>query len=479
MQDFAPTQEFDGPIWSRDSEQHVLGAALYDASRIPDAFERLTADHFFDPVHRRLWSALSSLVAKGSVIDSTVIAHRLGADEAFLEWGGRDALVDMVERADSRSALGHIGIIADLATRRALERSARKAANRARNTGDTSGDEILGDLEREAAEIAQSSSIETAWVSAGDMMRGAIETLRAKNGRVDFPTGIRELDERLGGLNAGEVTVIGGWTGMGKTLAAQQIGKGCASQGIGVAYFSLEMADVPMATRLACDLAYDRSAASFAGLTTNITIDRALKGMLKPDEWEKFWEAQAVVEQWPLAFDTRPNLTTAQIQAATIRLHREWRRRGIKPGPVIVDHVGKVKPSQDRRGNVTSETKDVSNDLQAMAKRLGVPVVVLSQLNRTVEQSGAKDKRPNLSSIKDSGAIVEDARQVILLYRPEYYFREPFEHESMEAKAERLAELEKVRNHYYWIVEKNSNGPRFQTLTYCKADCAAVRDWNI
>lgn len=111
------------------------------------------------------------------------------------------------------------------------------------------------------------------------------------------------------------------------------------------------------------------------------------------------------------------------------------------------------------------------------ARLLGLPR--LSQLNRTVEQSGAKDKRPNLSSIKDSGAIVEDARQVILLYRPEYYFREPFEHESMEAKAERLAELEKVRNHYYWIVEKNSNGPRFQTLTYCKADCAAVRDWNI
>jgi replicative DNA helicase len=457
----------------------VLGAAFYAAERMPEAFERLTPEHFFDPVHRRLWWTVTRLFAAGTVIDTTTIAHRMGADEGFAEWGGRDELADLTERADLHAAPGHVDIIADLATRRALEGAARHAAARARDTSDSTGDDILGDLEREAARIAQTSSIETAWVSAGEMMRRSFEKLRARNGRVEYPIGLNELDQRLGGLNAGEVTVVGGFTGMGKTLAAQQIAKGCAGAGIGVSYFSLEMDETPMATRLACDLCYDRSAAAYAGQTTNITIDRALKGNLQTHEWDRFWQAQAIVEGWPLVFDTRPNLTVAQIQAATVRQHRAWMKAGIKPGPVIIDHVGKVKPSQDRRGNLTSETKDVSNDLQAMAKRLGVPVVILSQLNRVVEHSAAKDKRPNLASIKDSGAIVEDARQVILLYRPEYYFREPFEHESMEAKAERLAELEKVRNHYYWIVEKNSNGPRFQTLTYCKADCAAVRDWNI
>lgn len=476
--EFVRTQKIAGPIWSDQAERSVLGAALYAPERMSDAVERLRPEHFYDPVHGRVWKHLLSALAKGAAVDPVLVSHRLGADRAFEDWGGEGRLRDLAEVADVRAAGGMVDVVADLATRRAVEASARKAVERARDTSDASGDDILADLERENAAIAATSSIETAWVSAGDMMEAAIGTLQAKNGRIDFPTGLDELDQRLGGLNAGEVTVIAAWSGMGKTLAAQQIAKGCARQGIGVAYFSLEMSDTPMATRLACDLCYERNAFAYNGVTSNITVDRALRGQLSDRELERFWDAQRTVEQWPLMFDTRPNLTMAQIQAATIRLHRAWQRQGIKPGPVIVDHVGKVKPSTDRNGNVTSETRDVSNDLQAMAKRLGVPVVVLSQLNRTVENSAAKDKRPTLASIKDSGAVVEDARQVVLLYRPEYYFREPFEHEDQLAKAERLAELAKVRNHFYWIVEKNSNGPRFQTLTYCKAECAAVRDWN-
>nr|WP_314431422.1 DnaB-like helicase C-terminal domain-containing protein [uncultured Brevundimonas sp.] len=479
MRDFTPTRQHAGPIWSAQSEREVIGAALYSADRVSDAFERLQAEHFYDPVHARIWKIVASLFSAGHLIDAGVIAHRMGTDPAFEEWGGQDHLLNLVEISDLRAARGHIDIIADLATRRAIEATARKAAERARDTSDASGDEILGDMERESAEIAETSSIETAWIDAGDMLDQAIAIARARDGAVNYPIGLQSVDEKLRGLNAGEVTVIAGWTGMGKTVAGMQVAKGCASVGLGVAYFSLEMSEVPMAMRMACDVVYDRTAAAYGGVTSNITIDRAIAGDLKPHEWERLNEAQATIRRWPISYDMRPNLTVAQIQAAVVRLHRVWKRQGIKPGPVIVDHIGKVKPSQERRGNVTAETRDVSNDLNAMAKRLGVPVVILSQLNRTVDQGPSKDKRPTLSSVKDSGAVVEDARQLIFVYRPEYYYREPFDHEDTVAKAERLAELTKVQNHYYWIIEKNSNGPRAQIRTYCKAECSAVRDWTV
>lgn len=465
-------------LWSAETEVDVLATVLYAPERCEIAFERLTADHFHDPVHARVWGVISTLRYQGAMLDPHAVSHRIGNDEAFGAWGGAHKLIDIMEKGSPPAIQSMTGVLCDLHTRRSVEALARDVIDRVRQTGEGTGEAILVDLEREAAGIAQQTSFESAWASAGDMMARAIEAARQRDGRITFPVGLHDVDQKLGGLNAGETTVVAAWTGMGKTIAGLQIAKGCGSAGIGVAYFSLEMAEAPMAMRLGCDIAFNRSAPAYWNVTSNITIDRALKGDLTREQMDRLIEAQGIAADWPIFFDTRPNLSVAQIQAATVRLHRQWAKCGIRPGPVIIDHIGKVKPSTDRRGNVTAETRDVANDLDAMAKKLNVPVVALSQLNRNVETGASKDKRPTLSSVKDSGAVVENARQVIFIYRPEYYYREPFEHEDAEAKADRLDELRKVENHFYWLIEKNSNGPRAQVLTYCKADCSAVRDWN-
>jgi len=464
-------------IWSAESEVEVLAAALFAPDRMYDAFDRLTPGHFCDPIHQRLWEALLAMRSSGLVLDPTAIAHRMGNDAGFAQWGGIGSLITLLERANVPSGLANISILADLYVRRSLVTMAQDIAQRAKNTADACGLDLLAEMEREAAAIAQNTDFDTAWHSAGEMIEDAISRVIRRKGGIEFPVGLAEVDRKLGGLNPGETTALAAWTGMGKTLAGLQIAKANAEVGNGVAYFSLEMSEVPMAMRLACDLAYDRSAASYSGQTTNITIDRAIKGNLDAHEVEKLRAAAQTVRSWPLHFDMRPGLSIAQIEAATRRLHREWAKRGIKPGPVIIDHIGKVRPVKDRKGNVTAETRDICNDIDIMAKRLGVPVVAMSQLNRSVETSGAKEKRPTLSSIKDSGALAENARQVIFIYRPEYYYREPFEHEDVIAKADRLAELAKVRNHFYWLIEKNSNGPAAQVMTYCQAACSAVRDW--
>lgn len=465
-------------LWNADAEVSVLAASLYAPDLCETAFERLTPDAFVDPVHSRIWGTMLDLRRADLRLDPHAIAHRLGNDNGFEEWGGARTLIDIIEKG-SPPAIGALtDVLCDLATRRALDTLGVGLIARARDTGDANGENILADLERGAAEIAQTTSVDTAWLQAGDMIEEAIAAARARNGAIRYPVGIKDVDAILGGLNAGETTIVAAWTGMGKTIAGLQIAKANGSQRKGVAFFSLEMGAAPMGMRLACDLAYDRSAPAYSGRTTNITINRAISGSLSEDEFERLTAAQHQASRWPIHFDVRPGRTVQQIEAATVRLHREWRRVGIEPGPVIIDHIGKIRPTLDRKGNVTAETRDVSNDLDIMAKRLGVPVVVLCQLNRTVENGASKDKRPSLSSIKDSGAIAENARQVIFIYRPEYYFREPFEHEDQMAKAERLAELEKVRNHFYWIIDKNSNGPRGQALSYCMTDCSAVRDWN-
>lgn len=467
-----------GLLWSPEAEADVLATTLYAPDLCEVAFERLSPEHFHDPVHSRIWSAVRALRAAGSSVDPHAIGHRLGVDEGFVAWGGVQMLVNIIDKGSPPAIQSLTEILSDLHTRRALDVLAREMSVRARDTSDGPGEQILADFERSAAEIAQNTSVDTAWLQAGDMIAEAIATARLRNGEIKFPVGIVDVDRILGGLNAGETTIVAAWTGMGKTIAGLQIAKANASQRKGVAFFSLEMGAAPMGMRLACDLAYNRSAIAYSGVTSNITINRAISGDLTEAEFERLEEAQRLAARWPIHFDVRPGRTVQQIEAATVRLHRQWRRQGIEPGPIIIDHIGKVRPTTDRKGNVTAETRDVSNDLDIMAKRLGVPVVALCQLNRTVENGTSKDKRPSLSSIKDSGAIAENARQVIFIYRPEYYFREPFEHEDILAKAERLAELKKVQNHFYWIVDKNSNGPRGQALSYCMTDCSAVRDWN-
>lgn len=464
--------------WSPEAELEIIGATLYAPELCSGALERLTPDHFHDPVSGRIWATILSRHSAGQGLDPIAIGHSLGVDEGFENAGGVRLLADLIDKASPPAAGQLTDVLCDLYLRRSLESIARTTIERARDTADASGEDILADMEARAADLSKATTIESAWVGAGDMVANAIETAMARNGVIHFPVGIKDVDRKLGGLNAGETTTIAAWTGMGKTIAGMQIAKANGSARKGVAYFSLEMTEVPMAMRLACDIAFQRDAPAYSGESTNIAINQAIQGNLTDSQVERLWEAQRVAENWPIFFDTRPNLSVRQMEAATIRLHRKWAKQGIEPGPVIVDHIGKVRPTQERRGNVTAETRDVANDLDAMAKRLGVPVVVLSQINRSVDQNGGKDKRPTISSIKDSGALAENSRQVILLYRPEAYFLEPLEHEDTMAKAERLAELNKVRGHFYWIIAKNSNGPPGQVLSFVSAASSAVRDWQ-
>lgn len=258
--------------------------------------------------------------------------------------------------------------------------------------------------------------------------------------------------------------------------AGLAVARSLASRGKGVAFFSMEMPDTPLGLRMACDEAFDRHSPVYCGRSRNPTYFAAERHELDADQWRDLEAAAGRIAGWPLMFDTRPGLTPSVMESAARKAFRDWERQGVEPGAVIVDHLTIARSETDRKGNKVAEVGDVSRALAEMAKRLNVPVVALCQLSRQVEARGNTDRRPELADLRWSGEIEQDARQVIFLYRPEYYVKPPENEADFEAMAEYRAELDKVRNKLFWLVRKNNNGPVCQVETFCDIACSAIRD---
>lgn len=465
-----------GPPSSLEAEQALLGAALYDVEVFHLAAD-LSPDAFVEPFHARLWEQVARRASAGLGVDPTLLSPAFAADAAFRELGGVRYLADLVDRAPPpRRAADYAAVIADLAARRALIDVGAEIAADAADTSAGAALDVLASAELRLAQIAASGASRAAWRSAATVIADAIDAAQAATLEPTFPSGLAELDAMTGGFAPGELAVIAGRPGMGKSIAGLTIVKANARVGRGTLLVSLEMSGSALGLRLACDLAYDPEAVSYGGFGENPTYDRARRNALSPDQWRKLRGAQQLAAKWPLLIDDRPGLTVAQIEACARRAFREWARRGIEPGPVVVDHMGIVRPEKGRGGNKVQETGDVSRGLAEMAKRLGVPVIALCQINRASE--GREDRRPTLAELRWSGAIEEDARLVMFLHRPAYFLRPPEDpaSETMAQRVEREAKLADVRHKLLWIVAKQNSGPLGQIESFVDLGCSAIRD---
>jgi replicative DNA helicase len=465
-------------LFSFESEGELIGSAMYMPEACDVALDILCPEHFADPVHAVIWRAIGDIVRGGGRPAPAIVRDRVGAHPDFERWGGYPALFQLFDQASPGGIAGHVAAVADRAGRRALVEVFDDLGPRLFNTADSDATELLSELERRAGEIAQQGGTADNWVSAGDMIRSAIDHAKSRAGTIQFPFGTAAVDRFTNGLNAGEVTLVGARTGMGKTVAGMAIAHANAAQGNAACFFSLEMTAQHLGMRLACDIAFRRDALWFAGVSSNPTLDRALKNELDAHQWEMLEEAQQIAARLPLHVDDQSSLTMAQIEARARRRIRKFERAGARPGPIIIDHLGKVRPSKDRKGSRHAEIADISGDASDMAKRLGVPVVCLVQLNRQVESRG-EDKRPVLTDLRQAGELEEDARQVVFLFRPEYYLRDAPPGETFDEEAARREKLREVERKLFWIVEKNSHGPRGQVQTYCDIGSSAIRDWDL
>jgi replicative DNA helicase len=291
-----------------------------------------------------------------------------------------------------------------------------------------------------------------------------------RKGRIDLSTGLSDLDAMTGGFRRGEMAVIAGRPAMGKSTAGLAVAKAFAQRGQGACFFSMEMAEVALGLRMACDAAYVRNRPE-----TRAPYFLADRGQLRDDQWYAYLAASTEMADWPLMFDTRPGQTPAQMEAKARRQFRKWEAAGIEPGCIVVDHLTIAGTDNDRRGNKVAEVGDTSRGLAEMAKRLNVPVIALCQLSRDVEKRDLKDTRPRLSDLRWSGEIEQDARLVLMLWRPEYYIKAPLDNDG-DADIAYHASLDPVRNRLFWLVEKNNSGPTGQVETFCDMACSAIRD---
>lgn len=465
---------------SLEAEQALLGAILFDNAALERAPDGLKPEHFFEPFHGRLFEVMADMVRKGGLAEPTALIRRFANDPAFRELKGVAYLSDLLDAAPPVAHVhGYGRTVLELALRRNLMRVGKEFSALAQADGEVSS--ILTEADRMLASVVAEGPAQEAWFTGAEVITAAISSARARNGVVEFGSGLTEVDDLIGGFGRGEASIIAGRPGMAKSLVASAIAKANARKGKAVAFFSQEMGKEPLGLRLACDLAFDPMAPMYMGRDSNPRFDDARKNKLTPEQWESLEQTVDIVRRWPIHFDVRPALTVSQIEACARRLIKRAEKAGIEPGPVIIDHLGIIRPEKDRKGSMHAETADKSRALAEMAKRLDVPVIALCQLNRGVEGRG-EDRRPELRDLRNAGEIEEDARLVIFLYRPEYYLREPLDREDPEEAARREANLEKVKGKLFWIVAKANNGQLGQVETFCNVGCAAVRDrrelWN-
>jgi replicative DNA helicase len=455
-----------------EAEQALLGILLYDSEHYDDIAHGLRPEHFYEGFHGRLFQKIGQLRQEGHSADPIGVAGLFRTDPVFGELGGIRYLADLADRCPpAANAPDYARVISDHAMRRDLISAAGEVANRAHRDFDADAIGIIAEAELELSRIASDGPSRAAWRNANDVIAGAVAAAQGRSGAIEFGTGLADVDEHVGGFGRGELAIIAGRPGMFKSGVASQIAKSNAARGMGTLFFSQEMGVEPLGLRLACDLSWDRNSSGF-----NPTYDRARRNRLTADQWHVLQEAAEIARSWPLRFDVRPGLTVSTMEACARRAFREWERMGIPAGPVIIDHLGIIRPEKERQGSKHAEIADISRGLAEMAKRLDVPVIALCQLNRGVE--GREDKRPILADLRQAGELEEDSRLVIFMFRPEYYFRPPQDPgaETHEQRVERETKLARNRNKLFWLIEKNNNGPLGHVETFCDVACSVVRD---
>jgi replicative DNA helicase len=463
------------PPHSYEAEQALLGALL-TSNRVFDAVGSfLLAEHFADPVHARIYDICARLIASGARADAVILKTRLGDDPGLAELGGPAYLVHLVAAvATLNGAADYARVIVDLAQRRDMMELASEIVERAGGADPgTSAAEIAHEFEQRLFDVTERVDGGSGLRAFSDvipaMLRQSEAAWQRGGGMIGLSTGLADLDDLLGGMAPGNLLVLGARPAMGKSALACAIGHHVARTQSAVGMFSLEMRAEEIGQRIAADAA-------------DIPYVDIRNGRLTEAQWERVSLAERELAALPLHIDDTAGLHIDQIR---VRGRRMVRRQGI--GLLIIDHLHLIRGGgKDRLAELTR----ISASLKEMARELNIPLLALCQLSRGVE--GRDDKRPQLSDLRESGSIEQDADIVGFLYRPAYYTEkaEPQRNptETPIAFSGRLADwntkLVRERNRADLLVQKNRHGRTGTASLFCDLALSRFRSlantegWN-
>src|SRR3569833_34461 len=433
-----------------EAEAALLGALKIDNRLVEDIQLKLKPHHFFEPLHSRIYEAILRLTDANRVANPVTLRPLFEADESIKVVGGPAYLAQLTgSGAAVIGARDFAQQIYDLALLRALVGVGRDLVEGALDTSEDVAP--LAQIERAETElykVAEEGGAEGRAKSFSDATKEALEmaerALNSGGHLTGFTTGLESLNSKIGGLHKSDLIIVAGRPGMGKSSLATNIGFACAqrllrdredaievakSAGTPVALFSLEMSADQLATRILAE-------------QSGISSENLRMGRISQQEFRQLARAAAELQSLPLYIDDTPGLTIAALRTRARRLKRQ---KGI--GMVIIDYLQLLQGTgRNANDNRVNEISEISRGLKQLAKELDVPVIALSQLSRAVEQR--EDKRPQLSDLRESGSIEQDADIVLFIFREDYYLKAVEPDYPMPDELEKLAKYEAWKEKY-------------------------------
>ena len=435
-----------------EAEQAVIGSILVSNDIYDEISPIITAQKFFDPIHAKIFETIENLISKGLLANPITLKNHFENNEGLKELGGQEYLIKITKFSTSiKQAVDYANIVQEMHVRRELIKISESVLDQASSATETttSGEEMIQNAEKSLFDLAERGHFNQSFMKFERALKQTIEMAKSayqnEEGIVGVPTGLTDLDNRLGGMHKQDLVIIAGRPSMGKTALATNIAfhaaKNIEKKGLKstVAFFSLEMSSEQLSTRILSEQSRIRS-------------NDIRRGKVSEKEFEKFIETSKNIFELPLYIDETPAITIAAISNRSRRIKRLF---GLEL--IVVDYIQLMRSSGSKEYNRVQEISEITQGLKALAKELDVPVLALSQLSRAVEQRD--DKKPQLADLRESGSIEQDADVVMFVFREAYYLerKEPtlgsIDHAEWRQKMDEISSLAEI------MISKQRHGP--------------------
>ena len=435
-----------------EAEQAVIASILVSNDIYDEISSILDPQKFFDPIHVKLYETIEILISKGLLANPITLKNYFENNEGLKELGGQEYLIKITKFSTSvKQAIDYANIVQEMHVRRELIKISQSVLDEVSTNSDvgTSGETIIQNTEKSLFDLAERGHFNQSFMKFDSALKQTIDMAKSayqnEEGLVGVPTGLTDLDSRLGGLHKQDLVIIAGRPSMGKTALATNIAFHAAKNiekkksKSTVAFFSLEMSSEQLSTRILSEQSRIRS-------------NDIRRGKVSEKEFEQFIETSKNISELPLYIDETPAITIAAISNRSRRIKRLF---GLEL--IVVDYIQLMRSSGKKEYNRVQEISEITQGLKALAKELNVPVLALSQLSRAVEQRD--DKKPQLADLRESGSIEQDADIVMFVFRESYYLqnKEPtvgsIEHAEWQTKMNEISHLAEI------MISKQRHGP--------------------
>jgi len=452
-----------------EAEQAIIGSVLVSNDIYDEISNIVDSQKFFDPIHVKIYTTIETLISKGLLANPITLKNYFENSEGLKELGGQEYLIKITKfSTSSKQAIDYANIVHEMHVRRELIKISENVLDEARNNEEVSvsGEEMIQNAEKSLFDLAERGHFNRSFLRFESALKQTIEMARNayqnEEGIVGVPTGLTDLDSKLGGMHKQDLLIIAGRPSMGKTALATNIAfhaakniekKGTKST---VAFFSLEMSSEQLSTRILSEQSKIRS-------------NDIRRGKVSEKEFEQFIETSKNIFNLPLYIDETPAITVSAISNRSRRIKRLY---GLDL--IVVDYIQLMRSGNKKNEGRVQEISEITQSLKALAKELNVPVLALSQLSRAVEQRD--DKKPQLADLRESGSIEQDADVVMFVYREAYYLerKEPtlgsIEHAEWQQKMDEISRMAEI------MIGKQRHGPTGNVKVEFEAQYTKFKD---